>query len=110
VGKTDSSVAFLIFLQHSGNHRSKLASFIAQNDLGSNASTLAGTYHQPPIICGFFLEQQHFEFSPGMGIASTQSGGDYSRIVHDQNVATIQITNEVLKPTMLDLSRRAMQH
>ena len=71
---------------------------------------LPGTQHDPPIVDRVLLEQQDLKLPARVRIHAAEAGGDHARVVEHQEIAGLQVLEQVAEPAMLDLAGVTMQN
>ena len=104
-----AAVAFVIRCDDFGGDVGGRAGMILEKDFCPDLCAFAGTHHRPPVVCGIFFEQQHFKFSAGLFVHTTEARGDDAGIVQHEDVAGAEMALKITEVFVRDAFRGAIQ-
>ena len=105
VGKADQAVAALHRLQHLAGHQP-----VAKGELDPRLCLFAGFDQRFPDVLLLLFQQQHLDVPAGVGLDAVQARRDNAGVVDHQQVAWIQIVDDVIKVMVAARAALAVHH
>ena len=105
VGKADQAVAALHRLQHLAGHQP-----IAKGELDPRLCLFTGFDQRFPDVLLLLFQQQHLDVPAGVGFDAVQARRDNAGVVDHQQVAWIQIVDDVIKVMVAARAALAVHH
>ena len=105
VGKADQAVAALHRLQHLAGHQP-----IAKGELDPRLCLFTGFDQRFPDVLLLLFQQQHLDVPAGVGLDAVQARRDNAGVVDHQQVAWIQIVDDVIKMMVAARAALAVHH
>ena len=105
VGKADQAIAALHRLQYLAGHQP-----VAKGELDPRLCLFAGFDQRFPNVLPLLFQQQHLDVTAGVGLDAVQARRDNAGIVDHQQVAWIQIVDDVIKMMVAARAALAVHH
>ena len=105
VGKADQAVAALHRLQHLAGHQP-----VAKGELDPRLCLFTGFDQRFPDVLLLLFQQQHLDVPAGVGLDAVQARRDNAGVVDHQQVAWIQIVDDVIKMMVAARAALAVHH
>ena len=105
VGKADQAVAALHRLQHLAGHQS-----VAKGELDPRLCLFTGFDQRFPDVLLLLFQQQHLDVPAGVGLDAVQARRDNAGVIDHQQVAWIQIVDDVIKVMVAARAALAVHH
>ena len=105
VGKADQAVAALHRLQHLAGHQP-----VAKGELDPRLCLFTGFDQRFPDVLLLLFQQQHLDVPAGVGLDAVQARRDNAGVIDHQQVAWIQIVDDVIKVMVAARAALAVHH